>query len=119
MNTISELTNYIEFQNEMNRLSKIEYHSYEKTMKEVGISYLGECNHSVKLTHNGEKNMLTYGIYLASSDASNINVCPKSKMCRESCLVAGGYKGGVASYFLDGGAVRLAQVCHGFLQQML
>lgn len=91
MNTISELTNYIEFQNEMNRLSKIEYHSYEKTMKEVGISYLGECNKSAKLTHNGKKNMLTYGIYLASSDASNINVCPKSKMCRESCLVGSGY----------------------------
>ena len=35
--------------------------------------------------------MLTYGIYLASSDASNINVCPKSKMCRESCLVGSGY----------------------------
>ena len=91
MNTISELTNYIEFQNEMNRLSKIEYHSYKKTMKEVGISYLGECNKSAKLTHNGKKNMLTYGIYLASSDASNINVCPKSKMCRESCLVGSGY----------------------------
>lgn len=91
MNTISELTNYIEFQNEMNRLSKIEYRSYEKTMKEIGIAYLGECNHSTKLTHNGEKNMLTYGIYLASSDASNINVCPKSKMCRESCLVGSGY----------------------------
>ena len=91
MNTISELTNYIEFQNEMNRLSKIKYHSYEKTMKEVGISYLGECNKSAKLTHNGKKNMLTYGIYLASSDASNINVCPKSKMCRESCLVGSGY----------------------------
>ena len=89
--TITELTNYIEFQNEMNRLSKIKYHSYEKTMKEVGISYLGECNKSAKLTHNGKKNMLTYGIYLASSDASNINVCPKSKMCRESCLVGSGY----------------------------
>ena len=35
MNTISELTNYIEFQNEMNRLSKIKYQSYMKTMKEI------------------------------------------------------------------------------------
>ena len=40
-------------------------------------------------------------------------------VCQQVFLVAGGYKGGVASYFLDGGAVRLAQVCHGFLQQML
>ncbi len=40
-------------------------------------------------------------------------------VCQQVFLVAGCYKGGVASYFLDGGAVRLAQVCHGFLQQML
>jgi hypothetical protein len=60
-------------------------------MKEIGISYIGDTNHSTKLSHNGVLNMLTYGVYLASSDASNINVCPKSSMCRESCLVGSGY----------------------------
>ena len=35
--------------------------------------------------------MLTYGLYLASSDASGINVCPNSDMCREACLVGSGY----------------------------
>lgn len=34
--------------------------------------------------------MLTYGLYLASSNLSNIDVCPKSDMCRESCLVNSG-----------------------------
>ena len=80
-----------EFQSEMARLSAIKYTSYEKTLKEIGISYIAECNHSTKLTHNGNYNMLTYGLYLASSDASGINVCPKSMTCRESCLVSSGY----------------------------
>jgi hypothetical protein len=79
------------FQFEMNRLSKITYTSYENTMKEIGISYIGNTNHSTKLSHNGVLNMLTYGVYLASADASNINVCPKSSMCRENCLVSSGY----------------------------
>ena len=80
-----------EFQNEMARLSAIKYTSYEKTLKEIGISYIAECNCSTKLMHNQRYNMLTYGLYLASSDASGINVCPKSDMCRDACLVGSGY----------------------------
>ena len=80
-----------EFQKEMSRLSNITYTSYEKTLKEIGIAYIGECNHSAKLLHNESLNILTYGLYLASSDASGINVCPNSSMCRESCLVSSGY----------------------------
>ena len=80
-----------EFQREMSRLSGIKYTSYEKTLRKIGIAYIAECNHSTKLMHNQNFNMLTYGLYLASSDASGINVCPKSSMCRESCLVGSGY----------------------------
>jgi hypothetical protein len=79
------------FNYEMNRLKNIKYTSYEKTLKEIGISRISSTNCSTKLTHNGKLNMLTYGLYLASSDASGINVCPKSDMCRESCLVGSGY----------------------------
>lgn len=79
------------FKYEMDRLSKITYTSYVNTMKEIGISYLATCNVSSKLMHNGRLNMLTYGLYLASADASGINICPKSSMCRESCLVGSGY----------------------------
>ena len=91
MEKIKDLVAYRGFQFEMNRLSKITYKGFEKTLKEIGISYIGNCNHSTKLMHNEHLNMLTYGIYLASADASNINVCPKSSMCRESCLVGSGY----------------------------
>lgn len=91
MSKLTDALDYNLFQYEMNRLSKITYKGYEKTLKEIGVSYIAECNSSAKLTHNGELNMLTYGLYLASADASNINVCPKSSMCRESCLVGSGY----------------------------
>ena len=91
MEKIKDLVAYRGFQFEMNRLSKITYKGFEKTLKEIGISYIGNCNHSTKLMHNEHLNMLTYGLYLASADASNINVCPKSSMCRESCLVGSGY----------------------------
>lgn len=91
MSKLNDAISYNLFQYEMNRLSKITYKGYEKTLKEIGVSYIAVCNSSAKLTHNGELNMLTYGLYLASADASNINVCPKSSMCRESCLVGSGY----------------------------
>ena len=91
MVNIKDLASYRGFQFEMNRLSKITYKGYDKTLKEIGISYIANCNHSTKLMHNEHLNMLTYGLYLASADASSINVCPKSSMCRESCLVGSGY----------------------------
>ena len=80
-----------EFQSEMARLSAIKYTSYVKTMQEIGIAYIAKCNCSTKLMHNQQYNMLTYGLYLASSDASGVNVCPNSDMCREACLVGSGY----------------------------
>ena len=40
------------FQSEMARLSAIKYTSYEKTLKEIGISHIAACNCSTKLMHN-------------------------------------------------------------------
>ena len=88
---LSDALDYNLFQYEMDRLSKITYKGYQKTLNEIGISYIATCNCSTKLMHNGKLNMLTYGLYLASADASGVNVCPKSSMCRESCLVGSGY----------------------------
>ena len=91
MEKIKDLVAYRGFQFEMNRLSNITYKGYEKTLKEIGISYIAQCNHSSKLMHNERLNMLTYGLYLASADASNINVCSHSKNCRKACLEGSGY----------------------------
>ena len=91
MDKLNNSVAYNLFQYEMDRLRKITYKGYDKTLKEIGISYIAQCNSSTKLMHNERLNMLTYGLYLASADASGVNVCPKSSMCRESCLVGSGY----------------------------
>ena len=82
---------YKEFNSEMNRLSAITYKGYDKTLKEIGISYLCGCNSSSKIRHSITYNVLTASLYLASSDLSGINVCPKSSMCREACLSGSGH----------------------------
>lgn len=91
MSKVSDSISYNIFQYEMNRLSKITYKGYDKTLKEIGIGYIGDCNHSTKLMHNEHLNMLTYGIYLASANASNINVCSHSENCKKACLEGSGY----------------------------
>lgn len=80
-------------QRELNRLSKIKYHGYDSTMHEIGISFIGSCNHSAKLMHNGMVNILTYGVYLSAADnAFGLEVCNKqtSRSCRKTCLVGSG-----------------------------
>ena len=81
---------YKAFNEEMSRLRSITWKGYAKTLKEIGVAYIGAINASAKLMHNGTMNMLTYGIYLAASDLSGINVCARSKTCREACLVGSG-----------------------------
>lgn len=60
--------------------------------KEIGVLYLGNVAHSTKLLHTlTEKNISTYGIYLAPADLSGYNVCPNSAACREHCLFGSGH----------------------------
>lgn len=59
---------------------------YAKTLKEIGVSYIGGVSTSSK-TEKSEKNgTKTYCIYLAPADLSGHNVCPKSEHCRAHCL---------------------------------
>jgi len=83
---------YVEFQKEMNRLSNIKWNGYAKTLKEVGVSYLGAVAVSAKLNHSLKySHVSTYGVYLSSADLSGINVCPKNDMCKENCLSGSGH----------------------------
>ena len=82
---------YNEFQNEMNRLANIKWKGYDKTIKEVGVSYLGAVAQSAKLRHSLYHNVSTYGIYLASADLSGFNVCPNSEYCKDNCLNGSGH----------------------------
>ena len=82
---------YNEFQNEMNRLANIRWKGYDKTIKEVGVSYLGAVAQSAKLRHSLYHKVSTYGIYLASADLSGFNVCPNSEYCKDNCLNGSGH----------------------------
>lgn len=67
------------------------YKNFKQAQTDISVSYLGNTAHSTKLLHSLEnKEILTYGIYLAPSDISGYNVCPNSSMCREHCLFGSG-----------------------------
>lgn len=78
---------FIEFNTEMARLKAIKWQGYEKTLKEIGVTYIGNVSSSIKLAHSETYSKVnTYGIYLSPADESFINVCPSSKYCRDNCL---------------------------------
>lgn len=69
----------------------LKYINFAQAKRDVGVSYLGNVNHSTKLMHSMERvNVSTYGIYLAPADLSGYNVCPNSAACRDSCLFRSG-----------------------------
>lgn len=82
---------YNELQNEMDRLANIKWQGYAKTIKEVGVSYLGAVAQSAKLRHSLYHKVSTYGIYLASANLSGFNVCPNSEYCKDNCLNGSGH----------------------------
>ncbi|MBF0578183.1 hypothetical protein [Dysgonomonas sp. GY617] len=57
--------------------------------KQLGISYLGGCN-SPKLIKSKDRNVMTYGVYLAPHTLSGYNVCPESLQCQKYCLHGSG-----------------------------
>lgn len=71
--------------------------SRTKALKEVGVSYLGATKQSAKLMYSYNNGVETYGIYLApatlarDSKHKNINVCPFSQQCADSCLAGAGH----------------------------
>lgn len=83
---------YVEFVTEMERLKKITWQGYGKTLKEVGIAYLGNVAHSTKMLHSYLHHISTYCIYLSSGDLSGIETCNKkySVLCRQNCLMGSG-----------------------------
>lgn len=76
-----------------------------QAMKQTGLSYLGNTNHSSKLTKNGKVGQLTYGIYLAPAMLSGYNVCLHSTPeCRLGCLNTSGR----AAIDIQSGLTRIA-----------
>lgn len=72
--------------------------NYQKTLKEVGFSYLGGVKHSAKMMKSYKRNVATYCLYLApatlagrTAKGTRINVCPKSQHCSKWCLNSSGH----------------------------
>lgn len=70
--------------------------NYTKTMKDLGLSYIGATKQSTKLRYSYNNGWETYGVYLAPATLARdekhpyINNCPFSQMCAKSCLNGAG-----------------------------
>lgn len=85
--------------------------TYGGILKKYGISYLGSAAKSAKLIHSLQHGTLTYAIYLAPSNMSGHNVCPKSAHCREHCLNQSGHnKADILAHGFEGSKVNNARI---------
>ena len=64
--------------------------NYTKSLKEAGISYLGNYSQSAKMKASRRNGTITYCIYLAPANMSGYEVCPCSQFCRKFCLNGSG-----------------------------
>lgn len=65
--------------------------NYTKTLKELGIAYLGNHSQSMKMRLSKENGTITYCLYLAPANMSGYEVCPCSQFCRKFCLNGSGH----------------------------
>ena len=65
--------------------------NYTKTLKQLGISYLGNHSQSMKMRLSKENGTITYCLYLAPANMSGYEVCPCSTFCRKLCLNGSGH----------------------------
>lgn len=64
--------------------------NYTKTIKGLGIAYLGGYSKSAKMEYSRNAGTLTYCLYLAPANMSGYEVCPCSEFCRKFCLNGSG-----------------------------
>lgn len=105
------LEEWKEFQTEMNRLAAIKWNGYYKTLKEVGVNYLGSVGQSSKMAHGLHYNFHTYCVYLASYDLCGIQVCSYkyAENCKDNCLVESG-QARLSDYSSKGNFVMRARI---------
>jgi hypothetical protein len=71
---------------------KTETMTVKAMYQQAGFSYLGNVNHSRKMAKGKTFDVMTYSVYLASSDSSGYNVCPMANVfCKNACLNYSGH----------------------------
>lgn len=72
--------------------------NYTKTIRELGIAYLGNYSQSAKMVYSENAGVITYCLYLAPANMSGYEVCPCSEFCRKFCLNGSGRNKGDILY---------------------
>jgi len=65
--------------------------NYTKTIKELGIAYLGNHSQSAKMRLSTSNGTITYCLYLAPWNLSGYQVCPGGLHCHKFCLNGSGH----------------------------
>ena len=65
--------------------------NYTKTLKELGIAYLGKHSQSTKMRLSAANGTITYCLYLAPWNMSGYQVCPGGLHCHKFCLNGSGH----------------------------
>ena len=65
--------------------------NYTKTLRDLGISYLGKHSQSMKMRLSSENGTITYCLYLAPWQMSGYQVCPGGLHCHKFCLNGSGH----------------------------
>lgn len=65
--------------------------NYTKTLRELGIAYLGNHSQSMKMKLSTANGTITYSLYLAPWNLSGYQVCPGGQYCHKFCLNGSGH----------------------------
>lgn len=89
----------------------MENFSYEKALKMVGVTYIGNTKQSAKMKYSYNNGTETYCIYLAPSNMSGRNVCPNDTHCKEFCLNGSGRnKGDIISRGVEHSHINISRI---------
>ena len=69
----------------------MEKFNYTRTLRELGIAYLGKHSQSMKMHLSEENGTVTYCLYLAPWNLSGYQVCPGGVHCHKFCLNGSGH----------------------------
>lgn len=85
--------------------------NYTKTLKALGIAYLGKHSQSMKMRLSETNGTITYCLYLAPWNLSGYQVCPGGLHCHKFCLNSSGHnKSDVLARGIEGSKINQGRI---------
>ena len=85
--------------------------NYTKTLRDLGIAYLGKHSQSMKMRLSEENGTVTYCLYLAPWNMSGYQVCPGGLHCHKLCLNGSGRnKTDILARGFDGSIINRSRI---------